>query len=808
MIEAKGLSIGYAKGKRRRVVAEGIDFMIPSASLTCITGNNGSGKSTLLKTIAGELPALGGTVEIQRRAVSDYSLKELSKTIGIVAATRIQAPNITAGEVVRTGRMPYTGFWDKGDETDKKIVEESMLTTGIDSLKDRKVETLSDGEMQKVMIAKTLAQQTDIVLLDEPTAFLDPKSKVALMQLLSSLAHEQGKTIIMTTHDLQLAERYADIILQTNDETTEKKQGITELSKEAMQSLINSLFIAKIILIATLLLISSAISANTSSVILEETSAPASAETNDSLAIQPDEITLALISKEASVSERNEPEAHTSQISPFRLSEGRESSLSLPSVRKVERSSNLKSQLAALPHFGASIDLNGGVVLKHSKYVKSWLRSQGMWTVAAEARYFTMPSDDDAFAEDYNFPEFYGGLRFGNYNNVTMHKEPGELWREEVCVDYTSKMGSMFTVYAGFSRPWLRRNRWEFDYTLSAGAGYCTHPYNADDNQDNELIGSRWSIYFGLGLHARYRIGKSMAVRAGLDFMHHSNGCFARPNMGSNAITPSIGLIYYPAMEERQNQIEEYNRQKKEAKALANASSEKSGSDKCGSEKSNSEKSSSEKLCSEKFSLEQSESKKSGSENFSLEKSSPDSYDSDKTADFNGYYHKRQPFHRYFYLQFTAGYTRRTLNEEWLYNRSDMRHYPNYSFSAALMYRYQRRWASGISIDLDYGDYAWRVNQLETQTAPDYDAKPVSVGFSARHEVFYGNLSLAMQIGTYFYRHIGNNASIVDSKVFEKIGIHYHIRPLAGLTVGINVKAHTNRADYTEFIVAMPIKFK
>jgi len=438
MIEAKGLSIGYAKGKRRRVVAEGIDFMIPSASLTCITGNNGSGKSTLLKTIAGELPTLGGTVEIQGRAIDDYSLKELSKTIGIVAATRIQAPNITAQEIVRTGRMPYTGFWDKGDETDKKIVSEAMRITDTESLKDRKAATLSDGEMQKVMIAKALAQQTDIVLLDEPTAFLDPKSKVALMQLLSSLAHEQGKTIIMTTHDLVLAERYADLILQTNDEIGENQKGITKLSKEAMQNLINSLFIAKTILIATLLLISSA---------------AASANTNDSLAIQPEDT-------------------------------------------------------AASPHWGVSLDFNGGVVLKHSKYVKSWLRSQGMWSVAAEARYFTMPSDDDAFAEDYNFPEFYGGLRFGNYNNVTMHKEPGELWREEVCVDYTSKMGSMFTVYAGFSRPWLRRDRWEFDYTLSAGAGYCTHPYNADNNQDNELIGSRWSIYFGLGLHARYRIGR------------------------------------------------------------------------------------------------------------------------------------------------------------------------------------------------------------------------------------------------------------------------------------------------------------
>ena len=206
------LTIGYRASGGDKVVARGLDMSLRSGELTCLIGPNGAGKSTLLRTIAAFQPKLGGSVYVSGKEISQYTQKELSRQVGVVLTTRPDAMNMTVEDTVALGRMPYTGFWGTLAEADRRVVAESMGQVGISHLARRTASTLSDGERQKMMIAKALAQQTPIILLDEPTAFLDYPSKVETMLLLARLSHDTGKTIFMSTHDLELALQTADTL--------------------------------------------------------------------------------------------------------------------------------------------------------------------------------------------------------------------------------------------------------------------------------------------------------------------------------------------------------------------------------------------------------------------------------------------------------------------------------------------------------------------------------------------------------------------------------------------------------------------
>lgn len=210
-IRLENLSIGYKKGG---TVASGINATFRGGELTCLIGSNGIGKSTLLKTISGYLPARSGSIwfadgSVETRS-SEMSQSEMARTVSIVLTAVPNVQNLTVTEMVGMGRSPYTGFWGTLSDNDKEIVSESIASVGIVKLSDRMIQTLSDGERQKVMIARALAQQTPVILLDEPTAFLDFPSKAELMKLLARLAHEQGKNVLLSTHDLSLAVRLAD----------------------------------------------------------------------------------------------------------------------------------------------------------------------------------------------------------------------------------------------------------------------------------------------------------------------------------------------------------------------------------------------------------------------------------------------------------------------------------------------------------------------------------------------------------------------------------------------------------------------
>ena len=211
-IQIESLSTGYRSKNNVTIVAHDINATIHGGELTCLLGPNGAGKSTLLRTLSAFLPPVKGNITIMGRNLRDYSDRELSKTIGVVLTEKTDLKNMTVEDLIGLGRSPYTGFWGTLHQQDRDIVAKAIEMVGVGPLKDRMIQTLSDGERQKVMIAKALAQETPVIFLDEPTAFLDFPSKVEIMQLLHTLSRTTGKTIFLSTHDLELALQIADTI--------------------------------------------------------------------------------------------------------------------------------------------------------------------------------------------------------------------------------------------------------------------------------------------------------------------------------------------------------------------------------------------------------------------------------------------------------------------------------------------------------------------------------------------------------------------------------------------------------------------
>lgn len=205
-LKISDVSIGYKSQK----IASGMNAELESGKLTCLVGRNGVGKSTLLRTLAGFQPSLGGEMMLGERSLADMDMKEKARHISVVLTGRPDLQQMTVHDIVSMGRSPYTDMWGKMRDEDNVIVEACIRQVGIESLAARNIETLSDGECQKVMIAKALAQQTPIILLDEPTAFLDYPSKAETMRLLKQIAIENNAALLLSTHDMEMAIRMAD----------------------------------------------------------------------------------------------------------------------------------------------------------------------------------------------------------------------------------------------------------------------------------------------------------------------------------------------------------------------------------------------------------------------------------------------------------------------------------------------------------------------------------------------------------------------------------------------------------------------
>lgn len=220
-------------GHDRNIVASALSAQLKAGKLTCLAGRNGVGKSTLLCTLAGFLPPMHGAIEYtrnggnivispDRKAHPDAAL--LARTVSVVLTGRPDVTQMTVREIVSLGRSPYTDMWGTLHDSDRIVVQRSMERVGVAHLAERDIETLSDGECQKVMIAKALAQETPVILLDEPTAFLDYPSKAETMRLMKSIAsgdsdsNGQAQGVLLSTHDMEMALRLADEIwLMTQD---------------------------------------------------------------------------------------------------------------------------------------------------------------------------------------------------------------------------------------------------------------------------------------------------------------------------------------------------------------------------------------------------------------------------------------------------------------------------------------------------------------------------------------------------------------------------------------------------------------
>jgi iron complex transport system ATP-binding protein len=211
-IVLRDVRIGYRTKEGVGCVAGPMNASLRSGQLTVLLGPNGAGKSTLLRTLAGFQPALGGEIRILERTLTEYTPLELAKVVSVVLTEKPDIQNMTVRELVGMGRSPHTGFWGRLSLEDKRLVETAMEQMGVQHLAGRPGQSLSDGERQKCMIAKALAQATPIILLDEPSAFLDYPSKVEVMQKLHELAHTHHKSIFLSTHDMELALQTADYV--------------------------------------------------------------------------------------------------------------------------------------------------------------------------------------------------------------------------------------------------------------------------------------------------------------------------------------------------------------------------------------------------------------------------------------------------------------------------------------------------------------------------------------------------------------------------------------------------------------------
>jgi iron complex transport system ATP-binding protein len=222
-IACKGLSIGYQeRASATMVVKKDISVHALSGEMVAVIGGNGIGKSTLLKSIAGFQSALAGELLVHGRPVSEYTSNELALEMSFVSTEIVKVANLTVRDMVGLGRFPYTNWFGQLNENDQKIIDRAIHQVGLSGYEDRLINRISDGERQRAMIARALAQDTKIMVLDEPTAYLDISNKYEIVRILHQLASDEGKCIIFSTHDLNTALTMADRIwLMLDDKVVE-----------------------------------------------------------------------------------------------------------------------------------------------------------------------------------------------------------------------------------------------------------------------------------------------------------------------------------------------------------------------------------------------------------------------------------------------------------------------------------------------------------------------------------------------------------------------------------------------------------
>jgi iron complex transport system ATP-binding protein len=219
-IQTKNLSIGYKSKSETITIAQNINIGLAKGKLIALIGENGIGKSTLLKTITGLIPPLNGEVNLLNKSLQSFKPLDLAQELSIVLTEKLPPSNLTIYEIIALGRQPYTNWLGTLSEEDKIKIEEAIALTDIHHLIHKKHDEISDGQLQIALIARALAQDTDLIILDEPTTHLDLFHKVSVFKLLQKLAHETEKCILFSTHDIDLSIQLSDeMIVMTNEKT-------------------------------------------------------------------------------------------------------------------------------------------------------------------------------------------------------------------------------------------------------------------------------------------------------------------------------------------------------------------------------------------------------------------------------------------------------------------------------------------------------------------------------------------------------------------------------------------------------------
>jgi len=219
ILEVKNLAIGYGTKHKQKSVASDLNFSLNAGDFAAIIGVNGIGKSTLLRTIAHVQPSLQGEIKLEGQSIQDYRPEQLAKEISVVLTSPLISKNLNVQEVITLGRQPYTNWIGSISEDDNLKIKETIQMLGLENLAQNKCYELSDGQLQRVMIARALAQDTSIILLDEPTTHLDLYHKVHILKLLRSISKTMNKTVLFTSHEIELAIQLCDKMLLIDNET-------------------------------------------------------------------------------------------------------------------------------------------------------------------------------------------------------------------------------------------------------------------------------------------------------------------------------------------------------------------------------------------------------------------------------------------------------------------------------------------------------------------------------------------------------------------------------------------------------------
>jgi len=217
ILKSTDLSIGYTTKKQQTLIANNINIELKKGKLVCLLGKNGIGKSTLLRTISKVQPKLAGELFIHNETIEQLSAQALSKKMSLVLTERIPESNLTVYELIALGRQPYTNWIGTITNEDKEHIKKAIAQIHIEELVHKKCDELSDGQLQKVMIARALAQNTELIILDEPTAHLDIHHKMEVFNELQTLVNELNKTVIISTHEVQLALQLANELWLMNE---------------------------------------------------------------------------------------------------------------------------------------------------------------------------------------------------------------------------------------------------------------------------------------------------------------------------------------------------------------------------------------------------------------------------------------------------------------------------------------------------------------------------------------------------------------------------------------------------------------